>query len=291
MFLCSPAITSRTRTARGSCTPRPVTAARTSTSGWRMRRSCKQRGIDTDHPLHRRRRRALHQGRAGLRGQARHRRQGQQGRRQRGRHQGAGRGRRADRARPAQAPVPPLLALQEARHLPQHAAVVHRHGQAAGLARPCRQRPLPLVGEGRGEGDRRTSAVVAPPTPNPSPQGGGESARRMRGNQTLREVALQAIEETEFVPASGQNRLRGMIESQARLGDLAPARLGRAHHRVPAQGDGRGDPVGQVRQVGRADGAHPRRHDREGRRRLVRGGRAASASSRASSPTPPTGRR
>ena len=39
-------------------------------------------------------------------------------------------GQRADRARPPEAPVPALLALQEARHLPQHAAVVHRHGPA-----------------------------------------------------------------------------------------------------------------------------------------------------------------
>ena len=31
----------------------------------------------------------------------------------------------------------------------------------------------------------------------------------------------------------------------ARLGRLAPARLGRADHRVPQQGDGRGHPVGQ----------------------------------------------
>ncbi len=35
--------------------------------------------------------------------------------------------------------------------------------------------PSPPVGEGRGGGDRRTSAVGSPPTPNPSPQGGGES--------------------------------------------------------------------------------------------------------------------
>jgi isoleucyl-tRNA synthetase len=34
------------------------------------------------------------------------------------------------------------------------------------------------------------------------------------GNQTLRETALKAIEETEFVPQSGQNRLRGMIEAR-----------------------------------------------------------------------------
>jgi S-adenosylmethionine:tRNA ribosyltransferase-isomerase len=35
--------------------------------------------------------------------------------------------------------------------------------------------PSPLVGDGRGGGDRRTSTVGRPPTPNPSPQGGGES--------------------------------------------------------------------------------------------------------------------
>jgi isoleucyl-tRNA synthetase len=34
------------------------------------------------------------------------------------------------------------------------------------------------------------------------------------GNQTLRETALKAIGETEFVPAMGQNRLRGMIEAR-----------------------------------------------------------------------------
>ena len=38
--------------------------------------------------------------------------------------------------------------------------------------------PSPLVGEGQGGGDGRTSAIGAPPTPNPSPQGGGEPARR-----------------------------------------------------------------------------------------------------------------
>jgi isoleucyl-tRNA synthetase len=35
-----------------------------------------------------------------------------------------------------------------------------------------------------------------------------------KGNRTLRELALQAIGETEFVPVSGQNRLRGMIEAR-----------------------------------------------------------------------------
>jgi isoleucyl-tRNA synthetase len=59
--------------------------------------------------------------------------------------------------------------------------------------------------------------VGVPPTPGPSSQGGGEASRDPRraiGNQTLREVALQAIAETEFVPVSGQNRLRGMIEAR-----------------------------------------------------------------------------
>ncbi|MFT5507096.1 MAG: isoleucyl-tRNA synthetase [Hyphomicrobiaceae bacterium] len=34
------------------------------------------------------------------------------------------------------------------------------------------------------------------------------------GNKTLRDIALNAISETEFVPAVGQNRLRGMIEQR-----------------------------------------------------------------------------
>ena len=67
----------------------------------------------------------------GFDGQARHQRQGREGRRQRGGDQGAGRGRHAHRARPAQASVSAFLALEEAGDLPQHAAMVHRHGQAA----------------------------------------------------------------------------------------------------------------------------------------------------------------
>src|SRR5215468_10579941 len=35
-----------------------------------------------------------------------------------------------------------------------------------------------------------------------------------RGNRTLREAALNAIEETEFVPVSGRNRLRGMVQAK-----------------------------------------------------------------------------
>ena len=50
-----------------------------------------------------------------------------------------------------------------------------------------------------------------------------------------------------------------MIECAARLGDLAPARLGRADHRVRAQGNGRGDPVGRLRKSGELMAAHPPR--------------------------------
>src|SRR5262249_10212120 len=61
--------------------------------------------------------------------------------------------------------------------------------------------PSPLVGEGQGGGESQASEVGSPPTPSPSPQGGGESGRDSRpgesrltkGNQTLRELALQAI--------------------------------------------------------------------------------------------------
>jgi very-short-patch-repair endonuclease len=48
------------------------------------------------------------------------------------------------------------------------------------LAQPKSQIvPSPLVGEGQGGGDCRTSAVGVPPTPSPSPPGGGESRRRL----------------------------------------------------------------------------------------------------------------
>jgi DNA ligase 1 len=48
--------------------------------------------------------------------------------------------------------------------------------------------PSPLVGEGQGGEDCRTSAVGIPPTPNPSPQGGGESAPRLA--EIVSELAL-----------------------------------------------------------------------------------------------------
>ena len=127
---CSPATTSPTMPAPASCTPRPATAARTSTSGPRTRATLEARGINPAIPYTVDENGAFTEHAPGFDGQARHQRQGQEGRRQRGRDQGADRGRHADRARPAEAPVSALLALQEAGDLPQHAAMVHRHGQA-----------------------------------------------------------------------------------------------------------------------------------------------------------------
>jgi 5-oxoprolinase (ATP-hydrolysing) len=57
--------------------------------------------------------------------------------------------------------------------------ILRRHVEkvARALSSPSKIVPSPLVGEGQGGGDSRTSTVGAPPTPNPSPQGGGENAR------------------------------------------------------------------------------------------------------------------
>ena len=83
------------------------------------------------------------------------------------------RGRHADRARPAQAPVSAFVALEEAGDLPQHAAMVHRHGQAIALAPFLR----------------------------------GQAARA-----TLRDRALHAIRRRAGCRAQGENRITGMIE-------------------------------------------------------------------------------
>ena len=120
------------------------------------------------------------------------------------------------RARPPQASVSALLALQEAGDLPQHAAVVHRHGQAA-------------------------------ETPG------------MGSNQTLRETALKAIAETEFVPAAGQNRLRGMIESRPDWVISRQRAWGVPITVFVHKETGEVIPSAKFAQVGRADGAHPRR--------------------------------
>ncbi len=103
-------------------------------------RALQARGIDTTNSVRRRRRRLLHQRRAGLRGRARHRRQWQEGRRQQPRHRGARRARHDGRALARKTPVSAFVAVEEAGDLPQHAAMVRLHGprhRGAKLAIPC----------------------------------------------------------------------------------------------------------------------------------------------------------
>jgi len=63
----------------------------------------------------------------------------------------------------------------------------------------------PLVGEGQGGGDCRTSKVGNPPTPNPSPQGGGESAGRSWPPVVpITGVALALLPQSAFAAAGGE---------------------------------------------------------------------------------------
>jgi 5-oxoprolinase (ATP-hydrolysing) len=56
------------------------------------------------------------------------------------------------------------------RYVERVAAALSFSNRASGV-------PSPLVGEGQGGGDWRSSDIGSPPTPSPSPQGGGESRR------------------------------------------------------------------------------------------------------------------
>jgi len=73
--------------------------------------------------------------------------------------------------------------------------------------------PSPPRGEGRGEG--QSEAVSHSPSPDLAALGhplpGGE---RESNGPTLREIALDAIERTRWVPARSQNRIRSMVEGR-----------------------------------------------------------------------------
>ena len=85
--------------------------------------------------------------------------------------------------------------------------------------------PSPLVGEGQGGGDCRTSAVGIPPTPNPSPQGGGESARRSGRRSNTPSPRLQG---------------EGRGEGQPRTPKQGPA-----PHPNPLPAEERGEGIGE----------------------------------------------
>jgi isoleucyl-tRNA synthetase len=78
--------------------------------------------------------------------------------------------------------------------------------------------PSPLQrGEGGGEAQppTPTAASVAAPHPSPLPASGErKSSRDLIEGFTLRQLALRAIGETQWVPPQGQNRITGMIEAK-----------------------------------------------------------------------------
>ncbi len=81
------------------------------------------------YPLHCRRERRLHRAAPGFTGKRVINDKGEKGDANEAVIKALDRRAYADRARPPQAPISALLALEEADHLPQHAAVVHRDGQ------------------------------------------------------------------------------------------------------------------------------------------------------------------
>ncbi|MEG3083277.1 isoleucine--tRNA ligase [Sphingomonas sp. PB2P12] len=70
--------------------------------------------------------------------------------------------------------------------------------------------PSPLRGEGRGEGQPSNAAPGTTPHPSPLPDG-----EREPGNgATLREIALDAIAATTWIPARSENRITSMVQGR-----------------------------------------------------------------------------
>ncbi len=100
-------------------------------------------------------------------------------------------------------------------------------------------------------------------------------------SDTLRERALASHWRHALGAAPRREPHPRHDPDQTRLGGVASARLGRAHHRVPQQGDGRRHSLPRVQRFGRVDRPH-RRGLRQGRRRrLVRGWRQGALPIRA----------
>ena len=127
---CSPATTSPTTPAPASSTPRPATAARTSRSGPSNAAKLAARGINTAIPYTVDENGAFTDHAPGFTGKRVLTDKGEKGDANEAVIKALADGRHADRTRPAQAPVSAFLALEEAGDLPQHAAMVHRDGQA-----------------------------------------------------------------------------------------------------------------------------------------------------------------
>ena len=123
-----PAITSPTTPAPALCTPRPATAAKTLTSGLRNRAALEARGINPAIPYTVDENGAFTEAAPGFAGKRVINDKGEKGDANEAVIKALVEAGMLDRARPPEAPVSALLALEEAGHLPQHAAMVHRDG-------------------------------------------------------------------------------------------------------------------------------------------------------------------
>jgi isoleucyl-tRNA synthetase len=110
-----------------------------------------------------------------------------------------------------------LLAAGEFRHSYPHswrskAKVIYRCTPQWFIAMDRAISPSPLTGEGqRSEATQGEGALGSsePPLPNPSPARGA-----VLEGQTLRSLALRAIDRTRFIPEKGRNRLGSMVEQR-----------------------------------------------------------------------------
>jgi isoleucyl-tRNA synthetase len=88
------------------------------------------------------------------------------------------------------------------------------------MDKPYGASPSPLAGEGgiasamTDEGSRDVSGEGATPHPSPLPQGERGQVAAGHNLDTLRNRALKAIRETQWVPAAGENRINGMIANR-----------------------------------------------------------------------------
>ena len=178
----STATTSPTRTAPASCTPRPATAATTSRSGWPIRPSLIARGIDTAIPFTVDADGAFTREAPGFEGKRVLKENGDKG----------------------DANDAVIKALQDANALIARGRLKHQYPHSWRSKKPVifRNTPQWFIAMDR--------PIAASPTPT---QGGFRGGAAIDGF-TLRQLALRAIGETQWVPPSGQNRITGMIEAK-----------------------------------------------------------------------------